>query len=90
MTDVLIRGVPPEDLERIRTAAAEQGVSLQNYLLATVQGQASYVRRQEALAIVGQRLQDRPEVSADDREAVLNAIDAAEADREDQLSDPSR
>jgi hypothetical protein len=91
MPNVLIRDVPPDDLEEIRAAAAAQGVSLQNYLREAVHAQASYLRRQEALARTAERLRGRPEVPGQDREAVLDAIDAAHAERAGQLGDrPAR
>lgn len=87
MSNVLIRDVPPADLEQIRSAAAEQGTSLQSYLREAVHAQASYLRRQEALARTSHRLQGRPKVSDDERDAVLEAIDAAQIERADQLGD---
>ncbi len=91
MSNVLIRNVPADDLEQIRSAAAEQGTSLQNYLLRAVHAQAVYLRRQDALARTAQRLQEKPAVPDDERDAVLDAIDAAHEQRSDQLSDrPAR
>lgn len=87
MPHVLIRDVPPEDLDRIRSAAADQGTSLQRYLLDAVHAQAAYLRRQEALARTSERLRGRPEVPADERRAILDAIGDAHAERADQLSD---
>lgn len=87
MPNVLIRDVPADDLERMRSAAAARGTSLQSYLLAAVQAQAAYLRRQEALAKAAERLHDRPGVPADERRAVLDAIAQAHAERADQLSD---
>lgn len=89
MPNVLIRNVPPADLEEIRSAAAEQGTSLQSYLREAVHAQAAYLRRQQALARTSHRLQGRPSVSDDERDAVLDAIDDAHAERADQLSDRS-
>ena len=85
MPNVLIRNVPADDLERIRTAAAERGTSLQNYLREAVQAQALYLRRQDALERTAQRLHGRPEVAEADRDAVLDAIEAAHAERADRL-----
>lgn len=85
MSNVLIRGVPEEDLELIRAAAADRGTSLQSYLLQTVQAQALYLRRQEALARTARRLQGKSEVSDVERDAVLDAVDAAHEDRATQL-----
>lgn len=90
MANVLIRGVPAEDLEQIRSAAAERGTSLQNYLLQAVRAQAVYLRRQDALAKTAQRLHGTPEVAEEDRAAVLDAIDAAHDDRAGQLIDPAQ
>lgn len=89
MSNVLIRDVPPDDLEQIRAAAAERGTSLQNYLLGAVHAQAAYLRRQDALAKAAQRLQGRPEVPDEEHDAVLDAIDAAHKERAAQLSDRS-
>jgi uncharacterized protein (DUF1778 family) len=91
MSNVLIRDVPPGDLEQIRAAATERGTSLQNYLLEAVHAQADYLRRQEALSTTAQRLQGRPEVPDEERGEVLDAIDVAHEERAAQLSDrPSR
>ncbi len=87
MSNVLIRDVPPDDLEQIRAAASERGTSLQNYLLEAVHAQAVYLRRQDALVKTAQRLQGKPEVPDDERVAVLDAIDAAHQERADRLSD---
>ena len=76
MSDVLIRDVSPADLELIRSAAADQGISLQGYLRATLKSQAAYLRRQEALAGAARRLAGRAAVSAADRAAVLDAMDS--------------
>lgn len=89
MTNVLIRDVPTEDLERIRVAARAQGVSLQNYLRGTVHAQARYLRRQEALEQSTQRLAGRGEVSDDERQAVLDAIDTAHRSRSGELGGQS-
>jgi len=85
MSNVLIRDVPVDDLEQIRSAAAAQGTSLQNYLLTAVRAQAAYLRRQSALAKTIQRLQGQAAVPEDDRAAVLDSIDAAHQQRADQL-----
>lgn len=85
MANVLIRDVPPDDLERIRSAAAEQGTSLQSYLRETLHTQAAYLRRQEALHGVVERLRDRSAVADDDRDAVLDAVDATHDERAEDL-----
>ncbi len=87
MPNVLIRDVPADDLAQIRSAAAGRGTSLQAYLRDAVHAQATYLRRQAALARTERRLQDRPRVPEDERTAVLDAIDEAHAERADQVSD---
>lgn len=87
MPHVLIRDVPAADLEQIRSAAAGQGASMQSYLLAAVHAQAVYLRRQEALAKTGERLRGLPDVPADERRAVLDAIAQAHTERADRLND---
>jgi uncharacterized protein (DUF1778 family) len=89
VSNVLIRDVPPDDLEQIRSAAAERGTSLQNYLLEAVHAQAAYLRRQDALSKAARRLQGTPEVAEEERDAVLEAIDAAHEERAAQLGDRS-
>jgi hypothetical protein len=42
VSNVLIRHVSPEDLERIRGAAAQRGTTLQAYLWETVHAQAAF------------------------------------------------
>ena len=81
MPNVLVRDVPTEDLDQIRSAAAAQGMSLQAYLLEAVHAQASHLRRREALARTAVRLQHQRAVDEQDRQAVLEAIDDAHADR---------
>lgn len=87
MPDVLIRGVHTDDLERIRAAAVAQGVSLQSYLRDALHAQASYLRRQEALERIADRLRSRPEVPDEERQSVLDAIEGAHATRADELGD---
>lgn len=87
--NVLIRDVPIDDLAQIRAAAAQSGASLQAYLRATVQAQATYLRRQAALARTADRLRGRPDVPPSERAAVLDAIASAHLDRAEQLSEPS-
>ncbi len=87
MSNVLIRDVSPEDLQRIRGAAAQRGTTLQAYLWETVHAQAAFLRRQDALARTAQRTQGRPPVPDEAREAVLDAIEAAHDEREGQLSE---
>lgn len=85
MPNVLIRDVPPDDLEQIRAAAAERGTSLQSYLLETVHAQAAYLRRQAALARTAQRLHGRRDVPEEERAAVLETVESAHDDRAAQL-----
>jgi len=89
MPNVLIRDVPPDDLEELRSAATEHGMSLQSYLLDAVHTQAAYLRRRAALRRTAERLAGRPAVSDEQRQGVLDALDAAHAARADQLIDPS-
>ncbi|KAA8960979.1 antitoxin [Mycobacterium sp.] len=85
MVNVLIRDVPTEDLEQIRSAAAAQGLSLQAYLLRAVHAQAAHLRRREALNRTATRLEHQRAVDEQDRQAVLEAIDDAHIDRGAQL-----
>ena len=91
MPNVLIRDVLPDDLDEIRSAAARSGSSLQNYLRDAVHAQATYLRRQAALARTADRLAGRPAVTEKERQAVLDAVDAADEERAvDLLHRPSR
>lgn len=87
MTDVLVRDVPPDDLELIRSAAADRGMSLQRYLRETVHAQATYLRRQDALARAAARLRGTAEVPTAERRAVLDSIAEAETERASHLGD---
>jgi hypothetical protein len=87
MSDVLIRDVPAEDLDQIRSAAAEKGISVQKYLRDAVHAQAAYLRRQAALNRTAERLGGRSAVPPEERNVVLDAIEVAHAQRADQLSD---
>lgn len=86
MPNVLIRDVLPDDLDQIRSAAAEQGASLQSYLRDAVHAQAVYLRRQAAIARTAERLRGGPEVPKSERDAVLELVDEAHYERADQLS----
>ena len=86
MPNVLIRDVPADDLDQLRSAAAARDTSLQNYLRDAVHAQAVYLRRRAALTRAAERLRDRTEVPADERRAVLDAIADAHSERADQLS----
>jgi hypothetical protein len=85
--DVLVRDVAQDDLDVIRSAAAGQGVSLQRYLRDALRAQASYLRRRAALVRTADRLSGTAEVPAEERAAVLEAIDQAHEERADELSD---
>lgn len=89
MPNVLIRDVPVDDLDQIRSAAAARGISLQAYLLETMHAQAAHLRRRAALSRTAERLAQQPAVSEQDRMAVLDAIDDAHGDRGAQLSHPT-
>ncbi len=84
---MLIRDVPAEDLDEIRSAAAQRGTSLQSYLRDAVHAQAVHERRRSALARTAEHLRGLPQVPAAERRAVLDAIEAAHAQRGDELSD---
>lgn len=86
MPNVLVRDVPPEDLELIRAAAASEGSSLQGYLRDAIHAQAVYLRRRAAIADLAERLEAQPEVPESERAAVLDSVDRALEDRADQLS----
>ena len=90
MANVLIRDVPPEDLDEIRAAAAARGVSLQSYLREAVHGQAAYLRRQSALNRMAARVAGQPPVTDEERYSVLDAIDVAHGERADQLGNRER
>lgn len=85
MSDVLIRDVPGDDLDLIRSTAAGLGVSLQSYLRSAVQAQATYLRRQQTLADLDERLAGKPSVGEDDRTAVLDGITGDQAERAEDL-----
>ncbi|MEJ5944506.1 hypothetical protein WDZ17_04260 [Pseudokineococcus basanitobsidens] len=86
MSDVLIRDVPGDDLDLIRSTAARTGVSLQSYLRSTVQAQATYLRRQQTLAALDERLHDRPPVGEEDRRAVLDTLTDDHEGRAEELA----
>lgn len=87
MPNVLIRDVPAADLEEIRSAATDRGMSLQAYLRDAVHAQAAHLRRRAALARTAERLHGQPGVPEGERRAVLDAIDDAHIERADQLAD---
>lgn len=84
MPSVLIRDVPDDELDVLRTAAAARGQSLQAYLLDAVHARTAYARRQIALEAIGGRLKGRPAVTESSRRAVLDAVDAAHDERANQ------
>jgi len=86
MSNVLIRDVLPDDLDQIRSAAAEQGASLQSYLRDAVHAQAVYLRRQAAIAATAERLRGGSPVPEGERDVVLSLVDQAHQERADQLS----
>ena len=88
MSNVLVRNVPADDLDQIRSAAAEKGISMQSYLRDAVHAQAAYLRRQAALTRTAERLDGRSAVPPEERKVVLDAIEDAHAKRAAQLSDP--
>lgn len=87
MANVLIRDVPADDLEQIRSAAQDQNMSLQAYLRDTVHAQATHLRRRAALARTAERFRGRQGVPDTERHAVLDAVDEAHAERAEQLTD---
>lgn len=86
MPNVLIRDVPPDDLEQLRAMAAERGTSLQSYLRGALHAQAVYLRRQAAIVDISERLRGLPEVPDSERRAVLASVDRAHDERAEQLS----
>jgi hypothetical protein len=88
--DVLIRDVPPEDLDEIKAEAAARGVSLQSYLRQAMHSQAAYLRRRNSLRQVAARLAGQPAVPAEERAAVLDAIDYAHDERAERLGNPEQ
>jgi hypothetical protein len=84
--NVLIRDVPDVDLEEIRSAAKQHGVSLQSYLRDALHAQAAQLRRRAAVARTAERLRSRRPVPDAERQAVLDAIDDAHTQRADELS----
>lgn len=77
MSNVLIRNVPPEDLDKLRAAAAASGESLQSHSVAAVRSQAAYLRRRSALKVIQARLQGRAAVP--EKERTLEAVGIPQA-----------
>jgi len=91
VSNVLIRDLPDGDLDELKVAAAARNMSLQGYLLETIRAQADHIRRHAALDRTTRRFHGRPTVTDEDRKAVLDAVDAAHADRAVQLGgDPAQ
>lgn len=87
MPNVLIRDVPADDLEQIRAAATDRGISLQAYLREAVHAQAAHLRRRAALARTTERLRGTAGVPESERQAVLEAINEANTERAHQLGE---
>jgi hypothetical protein len=85
MPNVLIRDVPDDDLEQIRAAAADREMSLQSYLREAVHAQATYLRRQVAIASIAERSRGRAPVSEKERRAVLDAVADTHGERAERL-----
>lgn len=90
MSDVLIRDVPADDLERLRDAAAEHGESMQSYLLDALRAQATYERRQDVLAELTEQHRGKSPVPESERSAVLDAIAEAHERRSAELGGSGR
>jgi len=88
--NVLIRDVPDDDLEQIRSAAADRGLSLQAYLREALSLQAAQLRRQATVESIAARLRGVPPVTESERRAVAAAVDAAHDERARELGDPDR
>jgi hypothetical protein len=89
MPNVLIRDVPGDDLEQLRSAAADRGLSLQAFLREAVHAQAAHLRRRQALARTALRLHGQAAVADGERLAVLDAMDEAHVERAEELTDRS-
>jgi hypothetical protein len=72
--------------EELTFAVLDLAPPLQAYLLEAVHAQASQLRPREALNRTAARLQHQRAVDEQDRQAVLEAIDDAHADRGARLS----
>jgi hypothetical protein len=77
MPDLLIRNVDDADLAELRRAARAEGMSMQSYMLRTVQRQAVYERRQATLAAIRNELRGYGGMTDEDRAAVRQAMDEA-------------
>lgn len=73
MSDVLVRGVPDDELAELKSAAAMAKLSLQTYLRqAVVHDHVVHLRRLRALERSGSRLADRSPVPLVARDAALD------------------
>jgi hypothetical protein len=86
MPNVLIRGVPENELDELKAAAAAEDMSLQTYLLEAVHRQVVHLRRQAVLARSADRLADAEPVTEAERQAVLEAIERDHAERAERTS----
>jgi hypothetical protein len=77
MPDLLIRNVDEADLAELRRSAQAEGISMQSYMLRTVQRQATYERRQATLASLRARRGQRAPLTDADRAAIRKAMDDA-------------
>lgn len=76
MSDVLIRAVPEEDLESLRTSAKAEGKSLQAYLRTLIHEQAVANHNRAVLARTAKRVaEERSPVTLED---ILAAKDYAQ------------
>ncbi|HET8930395.1 MAG TPA: hypothetical protein VFN21_07050 [Acidimicrobiales bacterium] len=87
MSDVLIRNVPSDDLDLIRTAAAADGLSMQQYLMKTLQAQARFLRRRDTLEATAHRVREWADVTESERRAVLDEMAAQADERAAELGD---
>jgi hypothetical protein len=74
MPDLLIRNVTDADLQLIREAAAQEGISMQSYMLRNVQRHATYLRRQATLATLRSERGHRAPISDEDRAVIRKAM----------------
>ena len=76
MTDVLLRGLPDDELTELKAAAAAIQKSLQGYLRDDVlHAHVLYLRRLRALDAIEQRIADREPIPDAAREAAFSALD---------------
>lgn len=76
MSDVLLRGLPDDELTELKAAAAEAQQSLQRYLRDEVlHAHVVYLRRIRALDAIEQRIAGRRPIPDAAREAAFRAVD---------------